>query len=182
MELNHNSLSARLYRFYVGHDNMPTNLCPYFWKLVLVYLTVIPLTLLALPTMVMEKLTNSHKYSTKWVPLVKLASGGFIIYVLIYLVLSMLFASGAFIFGYNYIPEENEVLSFLGFTQSIGLMLVSALVCIGIGGLIVSTVIMMLKLLNSDYQNRRDSNVMIQFVKAKYNRYCPQIQWKHTKE
>lgn len=181
MELNHNSLSARLYRFYVGHDNMPTNLCPYFWKLVLVYLTVIPLTLLALPTMVMEKLINSHKYSTKWVPLVKLAFGGFMIYVLIYLVLSMLFASGAFIFGYNYIPEENEVLSFLGFTQSIGLMLVSALLIMGAVVLIITTISMMLKLLAADHRKFRDSNVMIQFVKAKYNRYCPQIQWKHTK-
>ncbi len=166
----------------MGHHHMPTNLCPYFWKLVLVYLSVTPLTILALPTMVMEKLTNNHKYSTKWIPLVKLAWGGFIIYVLIYLVLAMLFASGAFIFDYNYIPEDNGLLAFLGFTQSMGLILVYALVCIGIGGLTVSTLIMMLKLLDADYRNRGDSNVMIQFVKAKYNRYCPQIQWKHTKE
>lgn len=182
MELNRNSLSARLYRFYVGHDKMPTNLCPYFWKLVLIYMSVIPLTILALPSMVMVKLTNSHKYSTKWTPLVTLARGGFIIYLSIYVVLAMLFALGAFIFDYNYIPEENEVLSFLAFTQVLGLVLVYSVVLSTIIWLTVYTITTIVKSSDADRWKSRDSNIIIQFVKAKYNRYCPQIQWKHTKE
>ena len=34
MKLNQNSLSAKLYRWFYKTDTMPTNLCPYFWKLV----------------------------------------------------------------------------------------------------------------------------------------------------
>jgi len=47
MNLSSTTLVARLYRWFYNQDKMPTNLCPYFWRLVLMWILIIPLSLLS---------------------------------------------------------------------------------------------------------------------------------------
>jgi len=49
MKLNYNSISARIYRWFYHVDSMPSTLCPYFWKLLLMWILILPFSLLILP-------------------------------------------------------------------------------------------------------------------------------------
>lgn len=48
MQLNKNSVSARLFRYFYSTEIMPQSLCTFFWALVLAYTLVIPLEILGL--------------------------------------------------------------------------------------------------------------------------------------
>ena len=54
MKLNSNSISSKLYRWFYGTKELPNNLCPYFWKLVLAWLVLIPYSLVCLPVILTE--------------------------------------------------------------------------------------------------------------------------------
>jgi len=55
MKLNKNSISAKLFRWFYGTSELPTNLCPYFWKLVMAYVFVIPLFIISFPYIIIDK-------------------------------------------------------------------------------------------------------------------------------
>jgi len=52
MKLNKESIGARLYRLFYSTQEMPLSLCPYFWKLVLMYILILPSFILALPLII----------------------------------------------------------------------------------------------------------------------------------
>jgi acyl-homoserine lactone acylase PvdQ len=54
MKLNINSTSAQLYRWFYATEQMPQSLCPYFWKLVLMWVFILPYTILSLPVILMD--------------------------------------------------------------------------------------------------------------------------------
>lgn len=180
MELNYNSFSAKLYRFYHG-NGMPTNLCPYFWKLVLVYLSVIPLTLLALPTLIVNTCDGYYQFKN-YGSLPFKAVSGVIYYFLMGTVLSLLFTLGSIPFGYIYLNDEG--ITFLGMIQAVGAaVILTAIITFTIWSII--TIIEMIpdRRYNRKYNDHYQApNIVIEFIKAKYNKYCPQIQWVDTKQ
>ena len=55
MKLNKNSISAKLFRWFYRTSELPTNLCPYFWKLVMAYVFAIPVFIISLPYVIVDK-------------------------------------------------------------------------------------------------------------------------------
>src|SRR5690349_6076678 len=55
MKLSQNSWHAWVYQFFYGFENdMPNNLCPYFWKFILSLVLFVPCFLIELPTMIIQ--------------------------------------------------------------------------------------------------------------------------------
>ena len=64
MRLNKNSFTSRLYKWFYGvreYQGLPNNLCPYFWKVVLMYLTIIPYTLISIPVVVYDLFDKQYE-------------------------------------------------------------------------------------------------------------------------
>lgn len=174
MTLNQNSTSARLYKWLYGTEDLPNNLCPYFWKVVLAYLIIVPYTLLALPYLI--GLTISGE-SLKNDSFGKRIGIGFVLYFMMWCVASAL----CFIAMFFIPPARHGLYEFMAILGSlvwlIGLVL---------GG----------NHLWDEYKEKKrksrirydergyriyeepKSNLIVEFVKAKYGKYCPKIDWK----
>jgi len=61
MKLKTSSLSAKLYRYFYETEKMPKSLCPYFWKLVVAYLLILPLEIIGLPYTIVMFLFKLNK-------------------------------------------------------------------------------------------------------------------------
>lgn len=181
MKLNSNSISSKLYRWFYGTNVLPNNLCPYFWKLVLAWLVLIPYSLVCLPSIIMEIADKDYRYND--VSTGKRIGIGALAYILIFFVGCMLSSIGWFFV----LPTKD---SFYGFVGTVGILLWVAV--------IVVSVIEGFKALKEWNYNRKikyDENgwriydshkeektyLVVEFVKAKYNKYCPKIEWNDDK-
>jgi hypothetical protein len=75
MELNLNSLTAKLYRWFYNQYEMPNSLCPYFWKMIIMYVFIIPYSIISLPQIIFELITKERSEAPR------IAIGG-ILYIL----------------------------------------------------------------------------------------------------
>jgi len=173
MQLSKESTTASLYRWYYATSTMPQSLCPYFWKVVIMYLTIIPYTILSLPYMMMRGGDKSSTWGEK-------PFSGTLIWIGLGLILSMLFSLTIF-FGWDF-----PVNSFAGHTQIIGLLL--WVVAIGFSIIYGSfKLVDMYKESKIKYdedgyriwepKKAKEPNLLIEFIKASYNKYCPRIDW-----
>lgn len=178
MEINYKSTSARLYREFYNTKKMPESLCPYFWKLVFAWPSTILLSPLLIPFWIANKLDKSDTD----IPVIGKAFIGAILYGCLFLV----FCMGVSISSIWITYYQKTV----WFQWYIGGFLVMF-------GLLVAGIILLyqrwkdkrhLKRLESSWdengnyipiENRTKPNIIIEFVKAKYNRYCPKITWKN---
>lgn len=178
MEINYNSISARLYREFYNAKNMPESLCPYFWKLVFAW----PSTILLSPLLIPFWIANKFDKSDVDIPVIGKAFVGAILYGCLFLV----FCMGVTISSIWITYYQKTV----WFQWYIGGFLVMF-------GLLVAGVILLFQRCkdkryqkrlerswdeNGNYipiENRVKPNIIIEFIKAKYNRYCPKITWKN---
>ena len=49
MKLTKNSFNSKLYRWFYCTNQLPINLCPYFWKLLMAWVLLIPVVVITLP-------------------------------------------------------------------------------------------------------------------------------------
>lgn len=154
MTLNYNSFNAKLYRYFYDANSMPDSICPYFWKLLMAWVFVIPVSLFSFPAVIAEIITK-QSYG-----LGRLFMSG-VLYMLIYCIISMVFTVLLFI---NHYDSESIIVK-MGSAGIIIWLLV-----------IVITVIETVKYLRSS--NKVSDSVIIGFVKSKYNKYCAKITWK----
>lgn len=177
MKLNSNSISSKLYRWFYGTNDLPNNLCPYFWKLVLAWLVVIPYSLISIPVIIMELREKNYEYND-------CSTGGRIgLSVVLYV---LLFGIGCMlsIFGCFFIEPEKD--TFYMFAVMIGAMLWVVAIVFGIiegekafrewnyrrkikydeNGLRIW-----------DEPRQEKTYLVVEFAKAKYNKYCPKIDW-----
>ncbi len=164
MKLYDNSWHYWLYTKTYPHT-VPTNLCPYFWKVVFAvicfpfnFLWNLPLEIANL----INKGGNKNKANIIGEPHYYFSSlwlANFIVYFLLYVIISMI------CIWINYDPRF-----FLG--ASLGYL---ALVAIGIVALVGW-------LKDKNEGKEKSPNILVEFVKAKYSKYCPQITWIKTKE
>ena len=179
MKLNSNSVTARLYRwFYMTYD-MPQSLCPYFWKLAIMWMLIIPCGLMALPIIV----TKQHNTMMK--PVERFFFG---IFLWLFVFVGFICLTPITYFFVGWLPEK----SFFGAAQGAGLLgdLVIVIVSVLFG------IIHLIKRANDrKYQRRKKviwvdgelvpnpdyrperPNIIIEFIKATYNKYCPKIDW-----
>ncbi len=173
MKLRDKSISAKLYRWFYATNSMPQSLCPYFWKLIIMWFFILPYSILSLPIILID-LRMEEERST-W----ERAGVGFIIWFILAMIICMLSWFGLFFAK----PEKDGIWSF---------MLVAGF--IGWGASIVLGIVALFKWTREKWENRHvkyDSNgrriwervkekepsIIVEFVKAKYNKYCPKIDW-----
>ena len=182
MKLNRNSISARLYRWFYMTKEMPQTLCPYFWKLVIMWIFILPVSIISAPMVITKQDPD------EW--FVRIL-GGACLWFLAFIVFLAIFPVTYLLWGWF-----NPNTTFRAW-QGVGIL-------IWMITLVVSIVFTILHF----YKNRRDnrrhkqsewiwdengdhvlnpdyvpyeerSNIFIEFIKAKYNKYCPKIDWKN---
>jgi hypothetical protein len=177
MKLNSNSISSKLYRWFYGTKELPNNLCPYFWKLVLAWLVLIPYSLVCLPVIITEILDKDYRYNDNSTG--KRIGLSVITYALLFGICSMIAFIGVFFIK----PEKDtlyEVMALGGFVLwALGFIF----------GIIEGT--KALKEWNQTRKIKYDENgyriwdqpkeektyLVVEFIKAKYYKYCPKIEW-----
>jgi hypothetical protein len=178
MKLNKNSVSAKLYKWFYGvggWEGLPNNLCPYFWKVVLMYITIIPYVLFSIPVVVYDLFDKQYENGDrKTGERLGIATG---VYIGILLVISLITA----IVGL-FTPIETK--SFWEFCQILGCMLWVAAIILGIiqGVKYLSEYTTTDKYTwdetQKDYTIKKTKvNLTTEFIKAKYHKYCPKIDW-----
>jgi len=177
MKLNSNSISSKLYRWFYGTNVLPNNLCPYFWKLVLAWLVLIPYSLVCLPSIIMELYDKDYRYHD--VSTSKRIGIGAICYFAVFLIFCMLSSIGWF-----FVLPTKE--SFYQFTGTLGFCLWFGLIVVGIlEGVEILKERNRTRKIKYDENGRRIWNqpkeektyLIVEFTKAKYNKYCPKIDW-----
>jgi hypothetical protein len=168
MKLNQNSISAKLYRWFYKTDTMPTNLCPYFWKLVT---AVILSPLFAIYTLPYEII--NYKRSRRWDTYGDMLGISLSCWCLIAAVICMISSLRLFF----YIPNKSSSLWVI--MEEIGCILWGCLILVGITWAIIKTV----KYLHNDNHSKNSNtektdNIIVEMMKAKYHKYCPKIDWK----
>lgn len=177
MELNINSLSARVYREVYNTRHMPESLCPYFWKLVLAYSLFIVLIPLLIPYWIIERFDESYKEHKA--PIGAKALIGFLMYGFLLLIFTIVVFISAFWITYY---KGSAMYSFyIGGSLT---SLILGIVCVYLG---IKTIYeqhrrrQRKRLYNENGNNlplEEKPNLIVEFVKAKYNKYCPKITWK----
>ena len=178
MRLNKNSVSSRLYKWFYGvseYQGLPNNLCPYFWKVVLMYLTIIPYTLFSIPVVVYDLFDKGYDNGDRKTGERLGISVG--IYIALFILVTLISAILALFIK----VEKNTLFEFL---------VVGG--CLFWTGLIVIGVIEGVKHLreytttDKSYYSETENkwvyektkvNLTTEFIKAKYNKYCPKIDW-----
>lgn len=178
MKLNINSISARAYRWFYATAKMPESLCPYFWKLVLMWVFILPYTILSLPVIAMDFKDPENRTTGER------AGVGFIIWFILGMIACMLSWVGLFWVT----PIKDS--AFLHMLTAGG---IGWLISIVIGA------IELFKWAKEKWENRhvrydkdgyriwtpvepKQPSIIVEFVKAKYNKYCPKIDWKYNND
>jgi hypothetical protein len=158
MELKRNSLTSKIYRWFYDKEwfEMPINLCVYFWQLVFMWIMFIPSIILSLPYSIMTKMNNKKSEHHPGI--------GFLLWIFIFFIQTILIALGSFFFKYEKYSYLHEM-GIMGF--GIIFILISCFFAYHIE----------IYFRTSRYKPEQ-SNIITEFIKAKYNKYCPKIDWK----
>ena len=161
MNLNRNSNLSKIYRWFYNEWRMPSNLCPYFWKLVLMFVLILPSAILSLPHTAYQKFDrDSHN------PIFGLFGWG-----VLWIVFCVLVAISSLFIHY----DKHSFMLCSSVTGWMTMMLLS------LTGLVLSIIHLREKYIEKRAQNHCEeepSNIISEFIKAKRNKYCPQITWK----
>jgi ABC-type transport system involved in multi-copper enzyme maturation permease subunit len=162
---------------------MPETLCPYFWKLVFAWTVTVILSPILLPTWIVRKVTNDFDEN---VPIGPYALMGLLIYGAIFAVIGI----GVFISSY-WITYYQQTLGYSFYVTGEAITIIGSIGSITWG-------ILELKSRIRDRRTKRtiwDDNIgdyvpnphyeepkpslLVEFIKAKYNKYCPKIDWEN---
>lgn len=169
MILDKNSITARLYRWFYATNEMPKSLCPYAWRLLFMWIAIIPFYLVTLPSRIFDDSKDTSP--------VKRVMVSVLIFTILYVVFSMLFFLIMAIFFNN-----TSISEFMFVTSSIGFFGWFTLVVIGLVKLVdyisdkISDINYNIKHKKTRTKSKTPS-VTVEFIKAIYNKYCPKIDW-----
>lgn len=186
MEISKNKWYIKLYLWFycIDENDLPQSLCPFFWRLLLMFIFIIPYSIVSLPSLFIEKYINENKTEEGSVIFMLRILFGLVGYVSIGCISSIITFLICLILQIE--PEEN---SDLGSLVTVGFVL-SSLILVG---LLIRLVIYLYSLYddykwNKYYEKKwnpekypvkeRKSSILKEFIKAKYNKYCPKITWK----
>lgn len=164
MELNTSSISAKLYRWFYDENKMPSNLCPYFWKLIAMWIFIVPMFIISYPVILINRFTNEQIFYNDDSLIYKLLKS-LVIYSIIFIICTMLFSFSIFYVSENFF-NKYEVCYIFGIVGN--LLLIVIIIALGIDTLV-----------KCNYKKPKiNLNIIKEFIKAKYNKYCPKIDWK----
>lgn len=172
MELSKNLWHAKLYNI-TYNTTLPQNLCPYFWKVILGLIIFIPLAVIFTPLKILWLIKS---IATNQSPN-KISNDGFLgETLLIAIVLDIALFCGfnmVYMWFGNIFDDKVSVFEIFGI---LGYMLIIFGAIIVIEEKIKKRRKKNRKLKYS-LPKKKYPNILKEFVKAKYNRYCPQIEW-----
>lgn len=163
MKASKKSIHGGLYRFTYDGE-FPENLCPYFWKLVIGVILFIPNFILQFPALIVG-IFRKDPYDCFGSRC--MGAGIYIatLFVSAYIV-SQIHWFKAMFNAYSY---DNELAN-AGWAIDAGIVLI-----------IFISYIMEIRKRNKrkseEQVQEKKPSILIEFVKAKYNRYCPKIDW-----
>lgn len=182
MKLNSSNLTTQLYMWFYGisESKLPKNLCPYFWKTVFMTIMIIPYVTVCAPVVLFELILkllkrDDGKFSTSerfWISIA--------FYVVVLCGSAMVTAITLFWTSYG---KSQPILLQL---SMLGIMLWAITILLGGYALIKACFEALAEYKRNKRYNRVLSgqesyepkvNIMVEFVKAKYNKYCPTIEW-----
>jgi len=166
MKRNVNSITARLYRdFYAfsGSDKMPKSLCPYFWRLMLMWVCIVPLALFSIVGFMFEigeciyrkQLKDFPIYASKDRSLGSLA---------IYAFLLLVYCMGVSVVG---VFHQLTYTSWFGTAHFVGNFINSIL--------LIALVIWFFGRTGGPF----NEPIVSSYIKAKYKKICPKIDWEN---
>jgi len=166
MKLNKNSISAKLFRWFYRTSELPTNLCPYFWKLVMAYVFAIPVFIISLPYVIVDKDSRNESLGNR------IGLG-----IVCWFGLFLLIAALTPIMLFWHTPVKGSLLETLihcGFlVWAVGLFI----------GVMWFILYLGEKIKERKWERRnlpkkeKRSNIIVEMVKATYYKYCPKIDW-----
>lgn len=162
MILNKNSISAKLFRWFYRTSELPTNLCPYFWKLVMAYVFAIPVFIISLPYVIVDKDSRNESLGNR------IGLG-----IFCWFGLFLLIAALSLIMLFWYTPVKD---SFLEILIEIGIFTWLTGLTIGVMWFIHHLGEKIKERRNLPKKEKR-SNIIVEMVKATYYKYCPKIDW-----
>ena len=158
MKLNKNSVGVKIYQYVWGED-LPNNLCNYFWKSVLAYPLIPLVTVLQL-----------MYYPASLIPLVKREMEGDrfserLAGLLSVIITYLLFAVGVFISS-AFVTYQADTFMYVSYVFG--------------GILTISTSFLFIYLLALRFFDKKE-NMFREYIKAKKGNYCPKIEWEDEK-
>lgn len=177
MKLNSNSISSKLYRWFYATNDLPNNLCPYFWKLVLSWLVLIPYSLFCLPVILHELFDKTYRFTDNSTG--KRIGFSSLTYALLFFIGCMLSSIGWFFIQ----PEKDSFYQFMG-TLGFVIWVISIIIGIVEGFKAFKEWNYRRKIKYDEngwriYDSSKEEKtyLVVEFAKAKYNKYCPKIDW-----
>lgn len=171
MLISKNGFWIKLYRWTYGVSERElepqNNLCPIFWKILISLIFLIPNLVIGLPAHIITYVSKEAYYDTKM--LIK-----YLISILVYAILYSLFA---FVLSIIVYFRNVELLGMsVKDAKTILIMFIGAIIMIIIAILVYKLSSQIKKRRNQDGVNKSKS-ILIEGVKAWYNKYCPKITW-----
>lgn len=182
MKLRYDSINARLYRWFYSKETseMPSNLCPYFWKSAIMWILLPLFSIILLPTILTK---STEELSVRF-------AASILIYLMLFLIFLMLFCPVSFII-WGYIGGNSIYSSWQIGGLMVWLMAILAFIWYSISTFIKKMKIKRMRI-NEEFiwtpdgdripnphysaEKQRD-NIILEFIKAKYNKNCPKIDW-----
>lgn len=173
IQFSKNSWHYQFYLFAYGSRDVngwrrpfPTNLCPYFWKLVLAFLLMPIFLPLVAPMLILDSVIEDEDENLKEQGVISiLVAGGILAWIVIFIIFCLL--SCFFIWS----PIEKgfwNTIRTVGYTfWGLGIL---------VGG--YYGVRALFQRIRKKNPKQHSDSLIGSFIKAKYNKYCPQINWK----
>lgn len=161
MELKIKSWYVWLWEYTYAED-LPNNLCPFFWKLILAMLLFIPNIIFRIPTSIGNLIFKDKKIERG-----DARTGiGIFLYGVIFAILFVLHCE------YNLLKATLGFYSYNQFAANVGLFMIIVALCILIGYYWKKNIT------TNKIKNIASNNILVNFTKAWYNNHCPRINWK----
>ena len=189
MKLNASNLTTKLYLWFYGitEEYLPTNLCPYFWKLVIMLILIVPYSIYCLPVIIFELIIKIWKKENYNFGTGERVGTSFFIYFLVLLLSSLII--GVTLLWTSYSRITNPILHHL---STLGVFLWFIILVVG-SYYLIKGIYEYIRERNGDNVIKYDEdgyriytepkvNILKEFVKAKYRKYCPRIEWVNNKK
>lgn len=159
MKASRKSIHAKLYDFTYMSD-LPSNLCPYFWKLIFGFLIFMPNLIIQLPSLIIMMFTKDRSlYSCN-----NRRTIGIGIYIALAILYGYIYVTFNWIkamFGFYYYNQDDANVGWI----------INSIILIGV------MVWLVFNFNKKKLAKEEKPNIIYEFFKAKYNRYCPKIDW-----
>src|SRR5688572_21873594 len=164
--LSKKSWHSTLYRLTYGYyGDLPSNLCPYFWQLLFALVLTATVGLFLLPYYLVDKLlfgNDSYKWGYFSNANIGSALGS---YILCFLVFMMIFI---FFLPWNEKTRDIWIFGLIEWT-----------VVLSIAGYFLWKKWFPEKIKTHYVESKKkEPSILVEFIKAKYNKYCPKITWR----